>query len=154
MSARRGWSSRPATFHRHCHSQRLEGVCRVALYRVQTVHAEQPRMAAIVGARLKHPILVVAAQAHHVGARFLSHRENRIHARLAVGAAIDVVAEEDERVPGRQLRSQLLKQIGERLEMTMDVADDERWQCLSRSARSFGANGFDGQQSAFAVGER
>ena len=111
-------------------------------------------MATAVGACLEHPVFVVAEQAYHFGACFLSHRENRIHARPAVGAAIDVVAEEDERVPGRQLRSQLLKQIGERLEMTMNVADDERWQCLFRSARSFGANGFDGQQSAFAVGER
>ena len=68
---------------------------------------------------------MIAAQADD-GSRDLTLKvENRRYASLAVRTPVDVVAEEDDRVPRLDDRSQLIQQIGQGGTIPVHIADGD-----------------------------
>ena len=83
-------------------------------------------MAGEIAVGLEQPFFVVAQQEHDLTGGLGFERQQRVHAPFAVGPAVDVVAQEHDRVVGGQLRLQLAEQVTQGREIPVDVADGER----------------------------
>jgi hypothetical protein len=103
-----------------------DGFCGVAANRLEGLHAQKPRVTAMVAQSSKEPLLVIAHEAHDLGGRLAPEAENRFHATSRIAPSVDIVAEEDDAVILAGLTSNLVEQVGEGREVAMDVTDRDR----------------------------
>jgi hypothetical protein len=80
----------------------------------------------MIAERLKQPILVVPTQADDSCADFGLKREHRVDTASGIGTSVDVVAEENDGVVIGELGSELAKEVAERSQVAVDVADCNR----------------------------
>jgi hypothetical protein len=80
-------------------------------------------VAAVIPHRTKHPLLVVAEQAHDLRCNLALALEDRIHALLAAWPPVAVITGEDHGVAGAAFAANLVEQIDQGGQMTVDVTD-------------------------------
>ena len=92
-------------------------------------------MTAIVVQRLKEPVFVVSEQTDNLRVDRASEPENRIHATFGVRTSVDVVAQEYDRLTPPAVAVNLLENVVERLQITVNVTDCNRSHASSVSGR-------------------
>jgi hypothetical protein len=65
---------------------------------LESLHAEEPRMARVVAICAKQPLLVIPEQRYHTPRHGLSKVNYPLNATLRIGSAIDVVPKKDDGV--------------------------------------------------------
>ena len=106
--------------------QRLGRGWRITPDRIERVHPQQPGMTAEVGPRVQHPFFVIAAKADDAHGRLSPEPEDSLDAAPGIWSAVDIVAEEHDRVLAADDAADLQEQIVEGLQIAVDVADRQR----------------------------
>ena len=72
--------------------------------------------------RAFQPVLVITQEADHIGAAFVSKRQDGLNATFRIGASVDVIAEKDHHVLICDFRAQLSEKVEQCCKISVDVS--------------------------------